>query len=419
MRSLLLLGSTGSIGTQTLELLRDSRGSYRVEGLAALRSWRELAAQAREFTPRFVALADATSADDLRRELPSGTHLFAGEDAVLDLCRAADFDVAVHGIVGAAGVRASEVVIRRGKVLALANKESLVVAGTLLMRLAREHGATILPVDSEHSAVFQCLRGENLGRVRRVILTGSGGPFRTTPRAELAHVTPAQALRHPNWNMGPRITVGSATLMNKALEIIELHHLFGLGPERIQVAIHPQSIVHSLVEFVDGSVIAQMGPPDMRGPIHHALHHPDRAPARLSGFDFAAFRQLTFEEPDFERFPALALGYACIEGGSDCGAVVNAADEVAVEAFLREEIRFEDIVRLNQRVLARRPGLDASIDELLRADTVSRAMAQDEIAILRANTSAPTPSAPNTPTPGAPPNATRTASTFAREPGTP
>jgi len=401
MRSLLLLGSTGSIGTQTLELLRDSRGSFRVEGLAAQRSWRELAAQAREFQPRFVALADPAGADELRRELPAGTHLFTGEDAALELCRAAEFDVAVHGIVGAAGVRASEAVIERGKILALANKESLVVAGTLLMQLARERGATILPVDSEHSAVFQCLRGEDIGRVRRVILTGSGGPFRRTPAADLARATPAQALRHPNWNMGPRITVGSATLMNKALEIIELHHLFGLEAERIQVAIHPQSIVHSLVEFVDGSVMAQMGPPDMRGPIHHALHHPDRAPAKLAGFDFASFRELTFEEPDFERFPALALGYECIAGGSDCGAVVNAADEVAVEAFLREDIRFEDIVRLNQRVLARRPGLDQSIDELLRADSAARAMAHDEIAALRA---------------GAVSSTAATAATRAREP---
>lgn len=407
MRSLLLLGSTGSIGTQTLELLRDSRGSYRVEGLAALRSWREVAAQAHEFRPRFVALADPSGADELRRALPAGTHLFVGPDAVLALCRAAEYDVAVHGIVGAAGVRASEVVIRRGKVLALANKESLVVAGTILMQLAREHGATIVPVDSEHSAVFQCLRGEDIGRVRRVILTGSGGPFRTTTRAELEHVKPEQALRHPNWTMGPRITIGSATLMNKALEIIELHHLFGLGADRIDVAIHPQSIVHSLVEFVDGSVIAQMGPPDMRGPIHHALHHPDRAPARLTGFDFAAFRTLTFEEPDFERFPALRLGYDCVATGSDSGAVVNAADEVAVEAFLREEIPFQEIVRLNQRVLARRPALDRTVEELLRADTVARAMARDEIALLRSSASTSGPAS----------NAARTAPTLAREPG--
>lgn len=384
MRSLLLLGSTGSIGTQTLDLLREDRAGFRVEGLAAGRSWRELAAQAAEFRPRFVALADAAHADDLRAAVPAGTHVHAGAGALLELCRAADYDVAVHGVVGAAGVRASEAVLARGKTLALANKESLVVAGTRLMELARERGATILPVDSEHAAVFQCLRGEDVGRVRRVILTGSGGPFRTTPASDLARVTPAQALRHPNWSMGPRITVGSATLMNKAFEILELHHLFGLERERIQVAIHPQSIVHSLVEFVDGSVIAQMGKPDMRLPIHCALHHPDRAPARLCGFDFAAFRELTFEEPDFARFPALALGYDCIEKGSDSGAVVNAADEVAVEAFLAGEIRFDELVPLVQRVLARRPGADRSIDELLQSDAAARTIARAEVAALRA-----------------------------------
>lgn len=393
MRSLLLLGSTGSIGTQTLELLRAARGSFRVEGLAAQRSWRELAGQVREFAPRFVALCDPEAADALQAELPASTHLFRGPDALVDLCRAAEFDVAVHGVVGAAGVRASAEVLRRGKTLALANKESLVVAGTLLMRLAREHGATLLPVDSEHAAVFQCLRGEDMGSVRRVILTGSGGPFRTTPAAQLSSVTPAQALKHPNWSMGPRITVGSATLMNKAFEILELHHLFGLERERIQVAIHPQSVVHSMVEFVDGSVIAQMGPPDMRMPIHYALHHPERAPAQLTGFDFRAFRELTFEEPDPVRFPALELGYACIDGGADCGAALNAADEVAVESFLRGDIGFEDIVRVNTRVLAGREGRDETIDVLLAADASARARARNEIRRL-----VPTPSAAPTTT---------------------
>ncbi len=384
MRSLILLGSTGSIGTQTIQLLREDRAAFRIEGLSAARSWRELAAQAVEFRPRFVAIQDASVADDLRRELPRGTELLVGDDAAVELCRSGDYELAIHGIVGAAGVRASEAVLERGRTLALANKESLVVAGTPLMALARKRNATILPVDSEHSAVFQCLRGEDIGRVRRVILTGSGGPFRTAKATDIACAAPAQALRHPNWSMGPRITVGSATLMNKAFEIIELHHLFGLESERIQVAIHPQSIVHSLVEFVDGSVIAQMGPPDMRGPIHYALHHPDRAPAQLTGFDFRAFRELTFEEPDFERFPALALGYACIEAGSDAGAVLNAADEIAVEAYLREEIRFEDIVRVASNVLARRPGFDSDVAELLRADSVARALAHAEIAALRA-----------------------------------
>lgn len=384
MRSLILLGSTGSIGTQTIQILRADRAAFRVEGLAAGRSWRELAAQAHEFRPRFVAIQDASVADELRPLLPRGTELLVGDDAALDLCRFGDYELAVHGIVGAAGVRASEAVLARGRTLALANKESLVVAGTMLMALAKAKNATILPVDSEHSAVFQCLRGEDIGRVRRVILTGSGGPFRNASTDAISRAVPEQALRHPNWSMGPRITVGSATLMNKAFEIIELHHLFGLGSDRIQVAIHPQSIVHSLVEFVDGSVIAQMGPPDMRGPIHYALHHPDRAPSQLSGFDFRAFRELTFEEPDFERFPALALGYECIEAGSDAGAVLNAADEVAVEAFLREEIRFEDIVRVATNVLTRRPGLDASVEDLLRADLAARNMARSEIATLRA-----------------------------------
>jgi len=384
MRSLLLLGSTGSIGTQTLELVRMEQPAFRVEGLAARGSWREILEQAREFAPRFVALTDAAEAERLRQALPRATHLFAGPDALEELCRAADFDVAVHGVVGAAGVRASVAVLERGKCLALANKESLVVAGEQMMRLARERGASIVPVDSEHSAVFQCLRGEDIGRVRRILLTASGGPFRTTPRAELATVTPAQALRHPNWNMGPRITIGSATLMNKALEVIELHHLFGLERERIQVVMHPQSIVHSAVEFVDGSVIAQMGPPDMRGPIHYALHHPDRAPVDLKGFDFTAFKTLTFEEPDLERFPALELGFRCIDEGSDCGAVLNAADEIAVEAFLREEIALPDIARVNRRVMDRRPGLDRTVDDLLRADLQARNMAREEIGALHA-----------------------------------
>ncbi len=384
MRSVILLGSTGSIGTQTLDLVRMERGSFRVEGLAARASTRELLAQAEEFRPRFVALTDAGAADELRPRLPAATHLFAGPTALEDLCREADYEIAVHGVVGAAGVLPSVRVLERGRRLALANKESLVVAGALLMALAAEHGAEIVPVDSEHSAIFQCLRGEDIGRVRRVILTASGGPFRARPAAEFAGVTPAEALRHPNWTMGPRITIGSATLMNKALEIIELHHLFGLSRERIGVIIHPQSLVHSIVEFVDGSLIAQMGLPDMRGPIHYALHHPDRAPADLVGFDPAAFRTLSFEEPDHARFPALELGYRCVDEGSDAGTVLNAADEIAVAAFLREEIAFPEIARINRTVLDRRPGLDGSVEDLLRSDGIARSLASLEIAALSA-----------------------------------
>ncbi len=378
-KKLLVLGSTGSIGTQTLDLVRASSATLVVAGLAASRSWEKLAEQAREFAPRAVALQDPTNADRLRARLPERCELFSGPDAIERLIGEASFDVAVHGIVGSAGLRASIAVLRRGARLALANKESLVIAGAELMLMAREHGAEIVPVDSEHSAIYQCLRGERIDDVRYVWLTASGGPFRTTPLDELARATPQAALRHPNWAMGPRITIGSSTLMNKALEVIELHHLFGLEAERIRVVIHPQSIVHSMVEFCDGSVIAQMGLPDMRGPIHYALHHPARAPASLPGFELARFASLSFEQPDPMRFPALELGYRCLSEGADAGCVLNAADEVAVEAFLQSRIAFDDMQRINRAVLDRRRGLSGSIEELLEADRLAREDAHDEI----------------------------------------
>ena len=384
MQSLLLLGSTGSIGRQTLDLLRAHPGRQRVVGLAAHASWQDLRVQAAEFTPRFVALTDAEAAERLAPHLPRGTELFAGPDALERIAREAEYDVALNGVVGAAGLAPSVAVLERGRRLALANKESLVIAGAKLVELARERGGSIVPVDSEHCAIFQCLRGEDVGRVRRILLTASGGPFRGWTREQIERATPEEALRHPNWRMGPRITVGSATLMNKALEVIEVHHLFGLERERIEVVIHPQSIVHSLVEFVDGSVIAQMGPPDMRGPIHYALHHPDRAPADLKGFDLELFRSLTFEAPDPERFPALGLGYRCVELGSDSGCVLNAADEVAVAAFLRREIAFPDLARIAREVLERRPGLDRDVAELVRADARARELARDRIRALGA-----------------------------------
>jgi 1-deoxy-D-xylulose-5-phosphate reductoisomerase len=379
MPSLLLLGSTGSIGTQTLDLLRTHPGRHRVVGLAAGSSAETLVKQVEEWQPRFVALSDLAAADRLRPALSRSVHLFSGPDALERIAHEADYDIALNGVVGAAGLRPSLCILRRGRTLALANKESLVMAGARLMAVASEHGATILPVDSEHSAIFQCLRGEDIGRVRRIHLTASGGPFRQTPSEDMSKVTPEMALRHPNWSMGPRITVGSATLMNKALEVIELHHLFGFERERIHVVIHPQSIVHSMVEFVDGSVIAQMGPPDMRGPIHYALNHPDRAPTSLRGFDVDLFRSLTFEEPDLRRFPALELGYRCVDEGSDSGSVLNAADEVSVDAFLRQKILFPDISRINRSVLDRRPGLDGSVEDLLEADEVARRLARSEV----------------------------------------
>ncbi len=381
MKETLVLGSTGSIGTQTLDLAREPGSRIAVTGLAAARSWRPLLEQAREFDVRLLALTDPAAAAAAREHLPRGTELFSGPDALLELIEAAPFEVALHGIVGGAGLSASLAVLEQGRRLALANKESLVIAGGHLMAVAAEHGAEIVPVDSEHSAIFQCLRGEDLDRVRCVHLTASGGPFRSTPLKEMRRATPEQALCHPNWSMGPRISIGSATLMNKALEVIELHHLFGLERERIRVVVHPQSVVHSMVEFVDGSVMAQMGPPDMRGPIHYALHHPERTPSSLVGFEIGLFAELTFEEPDLERFPTLALGYRCLEEGGDAGCVLNASDEVTVEAFLAHRIAFGDMHSINARVLDDRPRLDGSVAALRRADRIARELARDAVAL--------------------------------------
>lgn len=386
-KRLLILGSTGSIGTQTLDLVREDRGSVlSVVGLAARSSWEAVLAQVMEFGPRFVSLEDEAAAEELRKRVPDTVAVFAGENGVLELIEAADFDVAIHGIVGAAGLLPSVGVLKKGRTLGLANKESLVIAGEMLMGLAGEKGAEIVPVDSEHSAVYQCLRGEDLGRVRRVHLTASGGPFRTKTAEQIQAATPELALNHPNWEMGPRVTVGSATLMNKALEVLELHHLFGLDADRIHVVVHPQSVVHSMVEFVDGSVMAQLGPPDMRGPIHYAIHHPNRAEASLQGFSFDVFANLTFEEPDRDRFPALDLGFRCVSEGGSSGAVLNAADEVAVEAFLAGEIPLHGIPELCSLALDSRPmdspSATPSYESLRAADEWARSFARGSLGSL-------------------------------------
>ncbi len=398
MKSLLVLGSTGSIGTQTLDVVRASRARFQVVGLAAGRDWKALVEQALEFQPRAVALCDAQAAQAARERLPRSIAVLSGPSALQQISAESDYDQAVHGVVGAQGLPASVEALARGKELALANKESLVIAGAELMELAARSGGVVLPVDSEICALHQCLRGEGssaakagnglardaTSRVRKVILTASGGALRDVPLAALEDATPEQALRHPNWAMGPRITVGSATLMNKALEVVEVHHYLGLPAERIAVVLHRQSVVHSLVEFVDGSVLAQMGPPDMRGPLHYCLNYPDRAPADLGGFDARQYARLTFEEVDRGRFPALELGYRCVEEGADSGCVLNAADEVAVEAFLSSRIRFGDMHRIQRRVLDRRPGLHGSVERLLEADRRARELAGVEIAALKA-----------------------------------
>lgn len=379
MRSLVVLGSTGSIGTQTLDVVRARPGSFAVVGLAAGANWERAVDQAREFGVRCLALSDPEAAERARAALPRSVEVLSGERAAVELCERAEYELAVHGIVGARGLEPSRAVLERGRKLALANKESLVVAGQELMELARTRGGRILPVDSELCAIFQCLGGDDVSRVRRVLLTASGGPFRDARPQDLERMGPEEALRHPTWTMGRRITIGSATLMNKALEVLEVHHLFGLERARIEVVIHRQSVVHSMVEFVDGSVLAQLGPPDMKGPLHYCMHYPERVDAPLCGFNFQLFARLTFEPVDPALFPSLALGFRAIEQGGDSGAVLNAADEMAVEAFLERRIRFTDIERINRLALERRPARTGGIGAMLASDADARAFARAEI----------------------------------------
>ena len=352
----LLLGATGSIGTAARDVLRAHANRFRVTGLVARRRGQILLERARDLGAPVIVLIDPESAERLRPSLePGDPELRVGEEAVTDLIRDAATDIVLQGTSGAAGLAASLETIRVGKRLALANKESMVVAGPLLRAEAEKSGAVILPVDSEHSALFQCLLAGGETEVRRLILTASGGPFRGRSADSLQDVTPEQALAHPTWDMGPRITVDSATLMNKALEVIEARWLFDIEPERIEVAVHPQSIVHSMVEFVDGSVVAQMGPPDMRTPIRYALGWPERLPAEKPRFDVRDYANLTFEEPDRETFPALDLGFEAARRGGTAGAALNAADEMAVERFLDGALPFTGIAAVCTEALSNHP----------------------------------------------------------------
>jgi len=369
-----VLGSTGSIGRSTLDVIRASEGRFSAWLLAAHRSTATLLEQAHQLRPAWVAVVDESAAAALDpRSLPAGTQLAVGQQALDDLVRHPAVDRVVSAIVGAAGLRSTWVAVEAGKTVALANKETLVMAGPLVMALAARSGATILPVDSEHSAVHQALCSGRRSDVARIVLTASGGPFRTTPREALTTVTPAQALAHPTWSMGPKITIDSATMMNKALEIIEARWLFDMPSEKIAVLVHPQSIVHSLVEFIDGSVIAQLSPPDMRLPIQYALTHPERTDGPARKFDFTRPLSLEFEPPDVERFPAVRLGHEAAARGGTAGAVLNAANEAAVAAFLAGRMRFTDISEACARVLDGHPfEADPSLDAILRLDAWAR-----------------------------------------------
>jgi 1-deoxy-D-xylulose-5-phosphate reductoisomerase len=351
MRRLAILGSTGSIGVQALDVVGRFPGRFEVVALAAGRNVERLAAQAHRFRPRVVAAADARAAEALRALVPPGTEVLAGDEGVVRAAVLPDVDFVLAAISGGAGLRSTAAAVEAGKDVGLANKESLVLAGELVMRLAAERGCAILPVDSEHSAIHQSLIGHNRSEVRRLLLTASGGPLRGVPAAELPEVTPERALKHPNWSMGDKITIDSATLMNKGLEVIEARWLFGVEPRRIDIVVHPESIVHSMVEYIDGSMVAQLGVSDMRGPISYALGHPERLPLDLAPLDLARLGRLTFEQPDPARFPAYTLAYRALELGGTAPAVLSGADEAAVEAFLGRRCRFTDIAELCAGVL--------------------------------------------------------------------
>jgi 1-deoxy-D-xylulose-5-phosphate reductoisomerase len=344
MRTLVVLGATGSVGTSALDVVRSLGDRFRVVGLAASTSAEKLADQAKAHGVTTVAVEDDAAGARAKSLLPGATVL-TGPGASLELLRRVDADVVLQAPVGAAALSTTLAAIEKGGIVALANKESLVMAGPLLLAAAKKSGATVVPVDSEHSAIFQCLRAGRADEVERIILTASGGAFRDRPLADLPHVRPDEALRHPTWTMGPRITVDSATMMNKALEIGEAVVLFDLPPERIRVVLHPQSIVHSMVEFRDGSVVAQMSKPDMRLPILFALAYPERPHYEAARFSIKDFAKLTFAEPDAARYPAIELGYRAARAGGTAGAAMNAADETAVAEFLGGRIAFPEITR--------------------------------------------------------------------------
>jgi len=382
VKRIVVLGSTGSIGTSTLDVVAFFPEKFRVLALGAGRNLDLVEEQVRRFEPELVAVASAEGAAELTRRLPGRCRVVHGQGGLVEAALHPGAELVVCALVGAAGLRSTWAAVDAGRHLALANKESLVVGGALLTARAAETGARILPVDSEHNAIHQCLRGEDAREVRRLWLTGSGGPFRTQPLSALAEVTPAEALKHPTWRMGPKITVDSATLMNKGLEVIEAHWLFGLPPERIRVVIHPKSVVHSMVEFVDGSFKAQLGGADMRNPIQYALAWPDRWETSLPAFDPVSAGPLEFEEPDPARFPCLGLAFEALRHGGAAPAVLNAANEVAVEAFLDGTASFLDIPNTIRHTLERHAGDPArSLDDLLGADarareTAARALAQ-------------------------------------------
>lgn len=377
MRRIAILGSTGSIGTQAVDVVRRLTGNIRAGSLSAHRNGDLLLEQAVSLGVETACLSDPEAAhrfaDRFRGE---GIRLLSGKEGLVQLLDEAPVELVLNSLVGSAGLAPTLETLKRGIPLALANKESLVAGGDLVIRTAREQGAQIIPVDSEHSAVFQCLAGERRASLERILLTASGGPFRDSDRDELERVTVDDALSHPTWSMGPKVTIDSATLMNKGLEVLEAHHLFGVELERIDIVIHPQSVIHSMVELVDGSVLAQMGVPDMRIPIQYALTYPERAVSPSERLDLAEYGALTFLEPDPARFPCLKLAYRSGTLGRNYPSAMNAANEEAVAAFLDRRIRFTEIPMVVEGTMEKhQPGDPGRLEEILEAESAARAVA--------------------------------------------
>ena len=373
MKNVVLLGSTGSIGTSTVKVAEDLPDRIRLVGLAAGNNAELLLKQARKHRPEAISINHPEKARDLGKFFGAATQIYSGDEGLIKLATLPAADIVLIAIVGTAGLKPALAAIRAGKDIAIASKEILVMAGEIVMSEARQHGVRVLAVDSEHSAIFQCLDGKPSSSVRKLWLTASGGPFRTTPKEEFPNITVERALKHPSWVMGKKITIDSATLFNKGLEMIEARWLFDIGMERVGVLVHPQSIVHSLVEFVDGALLAQLSTPDMCLPIQYALTYPDRVPSERVQTNFTKLGSLTFEEPDVERFPALKLARRAGEVGGTLPAVLNAANEVAVAAFLNRKITFPQITEIVRRSMdAHKVVLHPTLEQILEADAWAR-----------------------------------------------
>ncbi len=386
VRNITILGSTGSVGVSTLDVVARHPNRFQVMALTANKSTDKMLEQCRVFTPRYAVMLDPTSAENLRKEVCTAgisTEVLCGVESLEKVASLPEVDIVMAAIVGAAGIRPTFAAALSGKYVLLANKETLVMAGHIFMNVVKENHATLLPIDSEHNAIFQSLPREFTGDhtkvgVRRILLTASGGPFRQTSLVDMKHVTPEQACNHPNWVMGQKISVDSATMMNKGLELIEARWLFDATPEQIQVVIHPQSVIHSMVEYVDGSVLAQLGNPDMRTPIAHALAYPERVECGVTPLDIFKVAQLDFEAPDFSKFPCLGLAYKALSSGGSSPAILNAANEVAVESFLKSLIPFTAIPSMIEQVMQVITPKDIfTLEDVLTADSLAREAAYE------------------------------------------